>query len=301
MSSPSRIRKTTVAVIAAVALSIVAAVYGSTAGAKNNSGATIASSTTNKLGLITPGTLTVATLNDQPPTDSLNSAGQPVGFSVALLRKIATDLHLKVTFVLATGPGLLQGVGTGRYDTETAPLGVTAARKQTMSFSIGWDWAPDQVISMKSKPVKTMAQAASSGAEIGVLGSSQQETTLQTEFPKVQIKAFPSQTAEITALKAGQIDGVFLGGADAAAVAPTSKDFYRGATVQIPTPDATAVRKGHTALLDAINSQLHTLIKDGTFMKLWNQYVPFAPASQALKAYPAMRKGLAKHYRESMT
>ncbi len=127
------------------------------------------------------------------------------------------------------------------------------------------------------------------------------ETTLQTEFPKVQIKAFPSQTAEITALKAGQIDGVFLGGADAAAVAPTSKDFYRGATVQIPTPDATAVRKGHTALLDAINSQLHTLIKDGTFMKLWNQYVPFAPASQALKAYPAMRKGLAKRYRKSMT
>ena len=53
----------------------------------------------NALGLSVPGTLTVGTLSDAPPSICINSAGQFTGFDNELLRAIADRLELKINFV----------------------------------------------------------------------------------------------------------------------------------------------------------------------------------------------------------
>src|SRR6201991_1489450 len=51
------------------------------------------------LGLSVPGTLTVGTLSDAPPSICINSAGQLTGFDNELQRAIGDKLGLKVNYV----------------------------------------------------------------------------------------------------------------------------------------------------------------------------------------------------------
>src|ERR1700752_1183218 len=53
----------------------------------------------NALGLSVPGTLTVGTLSDAPPSICINSAGQFTGFDNELLRAIADKRGLKINYV----------------------------------------------------------------------------------------------------------------------------------------------------------------------------------------------------------
>jgi len=66
----------------------------------------------NALGLGVPGTLTVGTLSDAPPSICINSAGQFTGFDNELLRAIADKLGLQINFVGTEFSGLLAQVAS---------------------------------------------------------------------------------------------------------------------------------------------------------------------------------------------
>jgi len=66
--------------------------------------------------LSVPGTLTVGTLSDAPPSICMNSAGQFTGFDNELLRAIADKLGLKINFVGTEFSGLLAQVAARRFD-----------------------------------------------------------------------------------------------------------------------------------------------------------------------------------------
>ena len=70
----------------------------------------------NALGLSVPGTLTVGTLSDAPPSICINSEGQFTGFDNELLRAIASKLGLQINFVGTEFSGLLAQVASRRFD-----------------------------------------------------------------------------------------------------------------------------------------------------------------------------------------
>ena len=92
------------------------------------------------LGLSTPGTLTVGTLTESPPTICINAAGRFTGFDNELLRAIAKKLGLRIQFVGTDFFGLLAQVAAGRFDVGSASITATDARRRTVGFTNGYDF-----------------------------------------------------------------------------------------------------------------------------------------------------------------
>ncbi len=90
-----------------------------------------------KLGLGTPGVLTVGTITESPPTNCINAKGRYTGFDNELLRAIAKKLGLRIQFVGTDFFGLLAQVESGRFDVGSASINATEERRRTVGFNKG--------------------------------------------------------------------------------------------------------------------------------------------------------------------
>ena len=112
------------------------------------------------LGLGTPGTLTVGTLSDAPPSICIDSKGQFTGFDNELLRAVADKLGLKVNFVGTDFSGLLAQVASRRFDVGSSSITTTDARRQTVGFTNGYDFGYFSLVVPPGSPIKSFSDLA---------------------------------------------------------------------------------------------------------------------------------------------
>lgn len=227
------------------------------------------------LGLGTPGVLTVGTLSDAPPNACINSTGRFTGFDNQLLRAIADKLGLKVRFVGTDFSGLLAQVASRRFDVGSAAVKATDARRHTVAFTNGYDFGYDTLVVPPGSPIKGFADLEA-GQRIGVVQGTVQEAYV-VETLGLQPVEFPDFNTVYASLKTRQIDAwvapinlasaVMRSGDPAVAVATT---FSLGDFV------AYAVARENRPLIDALNSGLDAVIADGTWSRLYSDWVPRA-------------------------
>src|SRR5690349_3241409 len=131
----------------------------------------------NALGLSVPGTLTVGTLSDAPPSICINSAGQFTGFDNELLRAIADKLGLKINFVGTEFSGLLAQVAARRFDVGSSSITTTDARRRTVGFTNGYDFGYFSLVVPSGSPITGFDKLAA-GQRIGVVHGTVQEAYL---------------------------------------------------------------------------------------------------------------------------
>ena len=104
--------------------------------------------------LSVPGTLTVGTLSDAPPSIiCINSAGQFTGFDNELLRAIADKLGLKINFVGTEFSGLFAQVASRRFDVGSSSITTTDARRHTVGFTNGYDFGYFSLVVPSGSPI----------------------------------------------------------------------------------------------------------------------------------------------------
>ncbi|HEX2284728.1 MAG TPA: ABC transporter substrate-binding protein/permease, partial [Mycobacterium sp.] len=229
----------------------------------------------NALGLSVPGTLTVGTLSDAPPSICINSAGQFTGFDNELLRAIAAKLGLQINFVGTDFSGLLAQVASRRFDVGSSSITTTAARRQTVGFTNGYDFGYFSLVVPSGSPITGFDKLAA-GQRIGVVQGTVQESYVIDTLHLEPVK-FPDYNTVYASLKTRQID---------AWVAPSQQ---ASGTVQAGDPAeiientfsldnfvAWAVAKDNQPLIDALNSGLDAVIADGTWARLYSDWVPRA-------------------------
>ena len=128
----------------------------------------------NALGLSVPGTLTVGTLSDAPPSICINSAGQFTGFDNELLRAIADRLGLKINFVGTEFSGLLAQVASRRFDVGSSSITTTDARRKTVGFTNGYDFGYFSLVVPSGSAITGFDKLAA-GQRIGVVQGTVQE------------------------------------------------------------------------------------------------------------------------------
>jgi len=241
------------------------------------------------LGLSVPGTLTVGTLSDAPPSICINSAGQFTGFDNELLRAIADKLGLKINFVGTEFSGLLAQVAARRFDVGSSSITTTDARRKTVGFTNGYDFGYFSLVVPTGSPITGFDKLAA-GQRIGVVQGTVQEAYVIDTLHLQPVK-FPDYNTVYASLKTRQID---------AWVAPSQQ---ASGTVQSGDPAqiientfsldnfvAWAVAKENKPLIDALNSGLDAVIADGTYARLYTDWVPRAlppgwkPGSKAAPA-----------------
>ena len=230
-----------------------------------------------KLGLIAPGTIKVGTLSDAPPNIYLdNNTGQFTGYDNELLKAMAAKLGLKVEFVSTKFQSLLAQVKTKQFDIGSSSISTTDARRETVGFTIGYDFGYMAIVTKDGAKVKTFDDLKQ-GVRIGVV-----QGTLQDDFVtntlKLEPVRFPDYNTVYQNVKSGQID-TWVAPSQQAEGQVKQGDGTVIAQKKVNTQNFTAyaVAKDNQALTDALNSALDAVIADGTWSKLTAQWYPDRP------------------------
>ena len=227
------------------------------------------------LRLIKPGTLTVGTLSDAPLSVCINAQGEFTGFDNEVLRAIAEKLGLTVNFVGTDFSGLLAQVAGGRFDAGSSSITTTDARRQTVGFTNGYDFGYFSLVVPAGSSITGFGQLGPD-QRIGVVQGTVQEAYVIDTLGLEPVK-FPDFTTVYASLKTGQIDAWVAPAQQAiGTVAAGDPAVIVENTFSLDNFVAYAVAKENTPLIDALNAGLDAIIADGTWSRLYSQWVPRA-------------------------
>ncbi|OKH76260.1 amino acid ABC transporter permease [Mycobacterium sp. SWH-M1] len=229
----------------------------------------------NALGLSRPGTLTVGTLSDAPPSICIDSAGQFTGYDNELLKAIADKLGLKIEFVGTEFSGLLAQVAARRFDVGSSSITTTDARRQTVGFTNGYDFGYFSLVVPQGSAI-TGFDTLAEGQRIGVVQGTVQESYV-IDTLKLQPVKFPDYNTVYASLKTRQIDAWVAPSQQAQGTVKSGDpaEIIEN-TFSLDNFVAWAVAKDNRPLIDALNSGLDAIIADGTWSRLYSDWVPRA-------------------------
>jgi L-cystine transport system substrate-binding protein len=222
------------------------------------------------LGLVSAGTLTVATEGTYRPFSYHDETGALVGFDVEIIEAVAEKLDLEITFAETQWDGIFAGLDAGRFDVIANQVSINPEREERYLFSEPYTVSPGVLIVPTGSSIssfddlkgKTSAQSLTSNwYQVA------QDAGAQVE----QVEGW-SQALEL--LKQGRVDATVndkLTFLDAKKTGDTA-----GLTVAAETKDvsksAFTARKGSDTLIAAIDKALDELRADGTLAKLGQKY-----------------------------
>ncbi|MCW2655509.1 MAG: hypothetical protein QOE41_29 [Mycobacterium sp.] len=227
------------------------------------------------LGLSTPGTLVVGTLSDAPPSVCINSKGQFTGFDNELLRAVADKLGLRIQFVGTEFAGLLAQVASRRFDVGSSSITTTDARRRTAGFTNGYDFGYFSVVVPPGSPI-TGFDKLGGGQRIGVVQGTVQEDYVVNTLHLQPVK-YPDFNTVYASLKTRQIDAWVAPSQQAlGAVKSGDQAMIVENTFSLDNFVAWAVAKENQPLIDALNSGLDAVVAEGTWSRLYSEWVPRA-------------------------
>ncbi len=227
----------------------------------------------NSLGLLAPGIISVGTLSDAGPSICVNSQGVYTGFDNELLKAIAAKLGLKIEFSGTEFSGLLAQVANHRFDVGSSSITTTDDRRKTVAFTNGYDFGYFSLVAPTGGPIKSFKNLSRS-TRIGVVQGTVQDDYVQNTLHLDAVK-FPDYATAYANLKTGQIDAWVAPSQQAeGAVKPGDGTAIVENTFSVNNFVGWAVAKDNPKLVEALNSGLDAIIADGTYAKLFTDWVP---------------------------
>ncbi len=267
-----------------VAAAGVALAVATTFAACGSDAPTAATADSGTIQTVTAGKLSVATMSDAKPNCWIED-GEFKGFDLDLTRAIGEKLGLEVEFSAIDFPALFPSVAQGRYDMAAASTAGTVERQKIVDFSAGYLGGYLGVLTTKASGI-TEDNASTDGKRLGLLQGSIQEAYAKKFLSGATLVMFPDNNAGVSALQSGRVDGYFLDYVVGTDYIDQHPELVQ--PIAIPAfdqPAAFPIKKGNTALEEAVNKALGELVEDGTWMDLYTQYFAKAPKPEDLPPY----------------
>ncbi|MET8404844.1 ABC transporter substrate-binding protein [Streptomyces sp900116325] len=226
--------------------------------------------------LIKSGQITTCTHLPYAPFQS-EKDGKVVGFDVSMIDLVAEDLGVKQVVVdksfetIKTGADLNASV----CDVAAAGMTITDERKQNLDFSVPYFDATQALLARKGVKATSVEDITKQKLKLGSQSSTTGEDFAHSHGADPQ--SFESSDAELNGLRTGQVDVIVQ---DYPVVQNWLKDPANSAKFEIVGNLDTgeqygfAVRKdGNPKLLAAINQAIKDAKSDGTYKKLYEQWI----------------------------
>ncbi|MFE9775919.1 transporter substrate-binding domain-containing protein [Streptomyces sp. NPDC005931] len=225
--------------------------------------------------LVKAGQLTTCTHLPYPPFQS-EIDGKVQGFDVALIDLVADDLGVKQQIVDTPFENFKTGafLNSGQCDLAAAGMTITEERKKNVDFSDPYFNATQAVLVDKKSGVTSLADVKSKKVALGA-----QAQTTGEDYAKKQgfdPVSFESSDAVLNGLRTGQVKAVVI---DYPVVQGWLKDKANSDAFEVVDNLETGeqygftVKKGNTALREAVNKALADARADGTYKKLYEQWI----------------------------
>ncbi len=227
------------------------------------------------LDLVTDGTLTVCSDVPYPPFEDFDESA-PSGFSgfdIDIVQAVADGLGLDLAVKDSSFDGLQSGLSlnAGECDLAASAMTITDDRKKNLDFSDGYYDSLQSLLVPEGSDIKAIGDLA--GKKVGVQQGTTGEAYTKENAADADIIAFPSNAEMFQAIQAGQVDALLQ---DLPVNVDNAKKSDGAFTiVEEYDTDETyglAIKKGNTALVDAVNQQLAELRESGEYDTLYDKY-----------------------------
>ncbi len=244
---------------------------------EESGGGTTAS--TEDLGLIEEGVLTVGTDTPFPPFE----IGQPPnisGYDIEVMDAIAEQLGVEAEYT-DTGFGtIFRDTAQGQFDTAAAASTITPGRENVVDFTDPYYEAQQALLVPEGSDVASVDDL--SGLIVGTQDGTTGETYANEETDAGEVRGFPEGPNAISALVTGAVDAVIID----QPVAADAVEKQGGVEIveEIETNElyGFAIAEDNDALEDAMNEALATLKEDGTIEELYDEYFATTPPDSVL-------------------
>ncbi|MET4540597.1 polar amino acid transport system substrate-binding protein [Arthrobacter bambusae] len=240
------------AVLAAGALALTACGGSSTPAATDASG----------LKLINSGKLTVCSDVPYEPFE-FQKDGKIVGFDMDIAAELAKDVKAELNVVDSSFEAIETGTALTGCDVSISSISITDVRKSVMDFSTPYLDDDLTLVATSSSGISNIDGAK--GKKVGV-----QQATTGAQYAKdkgIDAQQFEDSGLLVQALKAGTIDAA-IGNQSVLGYAIKDdsnlkrvEDYATGEKLGI------SIKKGNTAMTDAVNATLKRITDDGSLKK----------------------------------
>ena len=228
-------------------------------------------------GLITveAGKLHMSTNAAFPPYEMVKDDGTFEGIDVEVAGAIAQKLGLELVVDDMGFDAALLAAQNGQSDIVMAGVSVTPDRQEVMDFSDSYATGI-QVVIVKEGSDVTMDNLGEKmigcqKATTGYLYAS--DTPENGGYGEDHVIAYETGALAVEALKNGQVDCVIIDNEPAKAYVAANEGLTILETPWVEEDYAIGMKKGNTALLEAVNAAMTELKADGTFQAIVDRYI----------------------------
>ena len=260
--------------VAALALTACGGSSSSVASSVASSASSEAASTSAAAGELTTvmaGKLTMATNATFPPYEMTTDSGDIEGIDVDTAKAIAEKLGLELQVDDMEFDAALLSVQQGKADIAMAGITVTDERKAVMAFSDSYATGIQSVIVPEGSDIASVDDLA--GKKIGTQRGTTGYLYCSDDFGEDAVVAYDNGLTAVQALNNGQVDAVVIDNEPAKAYVESNPGLKILDTEFAVEDYAIGVKKGNTALLEAVNAALEELKADGTLQAIVDKYI----------------------------
>jgi len=251
---------------------VTAAAAALLVGCASGTAAPDSSATADEFGLVTPGTLTVATEGTYRPfTYHEDGSGDLVGYDVEIIKAVADEIGLKVEFQETQWDAIFAGLDAGRFDVIANQVSINPEREAKYLFSEPYTVSPgvivvkeddDSITSFDDLDGKTTAQSLSSN------------WYQLAQDNGANVQAVEGWAQAVALVEQGRVDATINDNLTYLDYEKTNgpTGLKIAAQTDDPALNAFAFTKDKTALVAAVDKALADLSADGTLAKISEKY-----------------------------
>jgi polar amino acid transport system substrate-binding protein len=216
--------------------------------------------------------IVAVTANDYTPLNFVDKkTGEGIGWEYDAINEIGKRLNAKIEWKITSWDTMIEGVRQGLYDVGMDGISITDERKQQIDFTD--PYMNSQQFMLVRADEGRFTDAKSLGAGAFLIGAQSGTTNFYTALdvtgtddknPSPKIKLFDTFGATVQALKAGDVDAVFMDNASAAGYMGASPNAFKIAGDPIGNDEFGFIVKKGSDLLPPINAALASMKADGT-------------------------------------
>jgi cystine transport system substrate-binding protein len=229
------------------------------------------SSEADAYGLVTPGTLTIATEGTYRPFSFHDESGALVGFDVEIAEAVAEKLGLDVSFQETQWDAIFAGLDAGRFDLIANQVSINPEREEKYLFSEPYTVSPGVIV------VKKDDDSISSFDDLAGKTTAQSLTSNWYELAQAggaTVEAVEGWAQAVALLQQDRVDATIndkLTFLDyETSEGPTGLKI--AAETDDPAYNAFALTKGKEALVAAIDDALAELREEGVLAEISEKY-----------------------------
>jgi polar amino acid transport system substrate-binding protein len=269
---PRGIIRSSIALVSTLALATVLTACGSDDGGSDSAGDS-GSGDDSGLTTVSSGTLTVCSDVPYPPFEDFDDTSESgfKGFDIDIVQAIADGLELELAVKDSSFDALQSGqaLNANQCDIAASAMTITEERQAALDFSDGYYDSQQSLLVAEDSDIASIDDL--DGVKVGVQQGTTGKVYAEENATGAELVSFPSDAEMFQAIKAGQVEALLQD----LPVNINHQDQGGFSVVETYSTDESyglAMKKGNTALVDAVNEQLSEMREDGTYDEIYNTY-----------------------------